>query len=52
MQNDNGCDPDTRVVVDDTTIYEIDMVCYRCLSDKEKKLYHDDIFPVGSSQTF
>lgn len=34
-------DPDTRVVVDDTTIYEIDLTCYRCLSEREQGEYFD-----------
>lgn len=31
--------PDTKVIVDDTTIYEVDMECYSCLTDREKELY-------------
>ncbi len=30
---------DTRVIVDDTTIYEIDLSCYHCLSEWEKQQY-------------
>ncbi len=33
---------DTRIVVDDTTIYEVDLNCYHCLSEQEKKKF----FPV------
>lgn len=29
----------TRVVVDDTTIYEIDLSCYRCLSEEDRRRY-------------
>lgn len=27
----------TKVVVDETTIYEIDLDCYECLDEKKKK---------------
>ena len=30
---------DTKVVVDDTTIYEVDLTCYRCLSEQERQKY-------------
>lgn len=30
---------DTKVVVDDTTIYEIDLNCYHCLSEQERQAY-------------
>lgn len=30
---------DTKVVVDDTTIYEIDLNCYDCLSEQERRTY-------------
>lgn len=29
----------TRLVIDDTTIYEIDMECYQCLSEQDKEKY-------------
>ncbi len=29
----------TKVVVDDTTIYEVDMNCYHCLSEQERHKY-------------
>ena len=29
----------TRVIVDETTIYEIDIACYRCLSERQKQRY-------------
>lgn len=38
-------DPKTRVVVDDTTIYEVDMECYYCLTDRERKLYYGGLEP-------
>lgn len=43
MQQDGENFPETRVVVDATTIYEVDLECYRCLSDKERALYFDEI---------
>ena len=30
---------DTRIVVDDTTIYEVDLNCYHCLSEQERQKY-------------
>lgn len=30
---------DTKVVVDDTTIYEIDLTCYHCLTEQERQIY-------------
>ena len=38
-------DPETRVVVDDTTIYEVDMDCYYCLTDRERELYYGGLEP-------
>lgn len=35
---------DTKVVVDDTTIYEVDLNCYQCLSEQEKQKF----FPRAS----
>ncbi|MCH5264723.1 MAG: hypothetical protein J1F02_02410 [Lachnospiraceae bacterium] len=32
-------DSATRLVVEDTTIYEVDMECYQCLSEQEKEEY-------------
>lgn len=29
----------TKVVVDDTTIYEVDLNCYHCLSEQERHKY-------------
>ncbi|MBO5488105.1 MAG: hypothetical protein J5988_14480 [Eubacterium sp.] len=29
----------TRVIVDETTIYEIDLACYRCLPEWQKQRY-------------
>ena len=44
-------DPDTRIVTDDTTIYEIDPECYQCLSEAEKKKYFGDIiFEAGENK--
>ena len=30
---------DTRIVVDDKTIYEVDLNCYHCLSEQERQKY-------------
>lgn len=30
------------LVIDDTSIYEIDMDCFRCLSEEEKEAYFDE----------
>lgn len=30
---------DTKVIIDDTTIYEVDMNCYHCLSEQERRKY-------------
>lgn len=35
---------DTKVIIDDTTIYEVDLNCYHCLSEQERKKY----FPQSS----
>ncbi len=43
MKQYGSHDPETRVVVDDTTIYEVDMECYYCLTDRERELYYDGI---------
>ena len=44
-------DPDTQIVTDDTTIYEIAPECYQCLSEAEKKKYFGDIiFDVGENK--
>ena len=29
----------TKVVVDDTTIYEVDLNCFHCLSEQERQKY-------------
>lgn len=39
MRDREWYDSDTRLVIDDTTIYEIDMNCYQCLSEREKEKY-------------
>lgn len=31
----------TKLIVDDTTIYEIDMECFSCLSNEERSRYYD-----------
>lgn len=43
MQQYEKGDTDTKVVVDETTIYEVDMECYSCLTDREKELYFDGL---------
>ena len=30
----------TRLIVDDTTIYEVDMECYSCMPEEERKQYY------------
>lgn len=30
---------DTKVIIDDTTIYEVDLNCYHCLSEQERRKY-------------
>lgn len=30
----------TRLIVDDTTIYEVDMDCYNCLPEEEREQYY------------
>ena len=42
-------DLDTQIVVDDTTIYEIDSECYRCLSEDDRKKYFGEI-PFGTEK--
>lgn len=32
----------SRVIVDDTTIYEVDMECFHCLSEDERWQYYGD----------
>lgn len=40
---------DTKVVVDDTTIYEIDLNCYDCLSEQERQEYFpNDVWGIGT----
>lgn len=39
MRNSEQYDSNTRLVIDDTTIYEIDMECYQCLSERDKEKY-------------
>lgn len=36
---DKNVRENTRVIVDDTTIYEIDLSCYHCLSESQKQKY-------------
>lgn len=36
---DKNVRENTRVIVDDTTIYEIDLSCYHCLPESEKQKY-------------
>jgi hypothetical protein len=50
MKQYGSHDPETRVVVDDTTIYEVDMECYYCLTDRERELYYDGIEPGAAEQ--
>lgn len=38
---------DTKVVVDDTTIYEIDLNCYHCLSEQERRKYFPQVWRMG-----
>lgn len=38
---------DTKVVVDDTTIYEIDLNCYDCLSEQERRKYFPQVWRMG-----
>lgn len=45
MKQYESPDPQTRVVVDDTTIYEVDMECYYCLTDRERELYYGGLEP-------
>lgn len=37
---------DTKVIIDDTTIYEVDLNCYHCLSEQERRKY----FPQTSQR--
>lgn len=39
MEKEEQCDSNTRLVIDDTTIYEIDIECYQCLSEEDKEKY-------------
>ncbi|MCH5252853.1 MAG: hypothetical protein J1F22_07750 [Lachnospiraceae bacterium] len=39
MEEKERRDSSTRLVVDETTIYEVDMDCYRCLSEREREEY-------------
>ena len=32
----------TKLIVDDTSIYEVDMECFSCLSEQERKRYYGD----------
>lgn len=38
---------DTKVVIDDTTIYEIDLNCYHCLSEQERRKYFPQVWSMG-----
>lgn len=51
MRQSEKNDPGTKVVVDDTTIYEVDMECYRCLTDRERELYFDGLEPGERKRT-
>lgn len=51
MRQNEKNDPDTKVVVDDTTIYEVDMECYYCLTDRERELYFDGFEPGERKRT-
>lgn len=39
MKNSEQYGSKTRLVIDDTTIYEVDMECYQCLSERDKEKY-------------
>ena len=41
---------DTKVVVDDTTIYEIDLNCYHCLSEQERQKYFPQTWNMGRDE--
>lgn len=30
---------DTKVIIDETTIYEVDLNCYHCLSEQDRRKY-------------
>ena len=32
----------SRLIVEDTTIYEVDLECFRCLSEEERWRYYGD----------
>lgn len=44
-------DEKTKVIVDDTTIYEVDLACYESLTPEEKKKYFPQIFWDEKSQS-
>lgn len=51
MHQNEKNDPGTKVVVDETTIYEVDMECYYCLTDRERELYFDGLEPGERKRT-
>lgn len=34
----------TKLIVDDTTIYEVDLECFECLSEEERWRYYGNVY--------
>lgn len=43
MSEKQETDGDTLLVVDDTTIYEIDLKCLQCLTEEEQAAYFGNL---------
>lgn len=35
----------TKLIVDDTSIYEVDLDCFDCLSEEERWRYYGEMYP-------
>ena len=42
----------TKVIVDDTTIYEVDLACYESLTPEEKRKYFPQAWAVIAAASF
>ena len=36
----------TKLIVDDTSIYEVDLDCFDCLSEEDRWRYYGEMYPV------
>ncbi len=37
MERTRQADSDTWLILDDTSVYEVDLECYRCLTEEERQ---------------